>query len=120
MKGHLQAGEMAKRPYLLMTGIEETTDDQPIYFARVLEMDGCFGQGETREESIEDLRLAMMDFIESLLEDELYVPEPSKLVNTTVSAGSNTTVSFVAQGKRLQQKPNELHQDSYLLSSHVN
>ena len=65
MKRHLQAEEMAKRPYLLMTGIEETTDNQPIYFARVLEMDGCFGQGETREESIEDLRLAMMELLKS-------------------------------------------------------
>ena len=65
MKRHLQAEEMAKRPYLLMTGIEETTDNQPIYFARVLEMDGCFGQGEIREESIEDLRLAMMELLKS-------------------------------------------------------
>ncbi len=120
MNARAQAEELANRPYLLMTSIEETTDEEPIYFARVLEMDGCFGQGETREESIEDLRLAMMDFIESLLEDELYVPEPSKLVNTTVSAGANTTVSFVAQGKKLQQKSNELYRDSYILSSHVN
>jgi hypothetical protein len=32
-------------------------------------MDGCFGQGETHEAVIEDSRLAMVDFIESLLED---------------------------------------------------
>lgn len=60
-----------------MTGIEETTDDQPIYFARVLEMDGCFGQGETHEEAIEDLHLAMVDFIEGLMQDGLHVPKPN-------------------------------------------
>lgn len=116
----MQAEQLAQRPYLLMTSIEESTDDQPIYFARVLEMDGCFGQGETREEAIEDLQLAMVDFIESLIEDGLYVPEPSKLTNATVSTGSKTTVTFVGQGNRLKPKENKIYHDSYLLSSHKN
>ena len=68
MNTHVQAVKLASRPYLLMTALEETTEDEPIYFARVLEMDGCFGQGETPEAAAEDLQLAMVDFIESLLE----------------------------------------------------
>jgi predicted RNase H-like HicB family nuclease len=120
MDMHIQAEQLAQRPYLLMTSIEESTDDQPIYFARVLEMDGCFGQGETREEAITDLQLAMVDFIESLMEDGLYVPEPSKLVSTTVSTGSETTVTFVGQGSRLKPKRSEIYHDSYLLSPHKN
>ena len=48
MKNRAKAEELAKRSYILMTSVGETTDDQPIYFARVLEMEGCFGQGETR------------------------------------------------------------------------
>lgn len=120
MDTRMQAEQLAQRPYLLMTSVEETTDDQPIYFARVLEMDGCFGQGETREKAIEDLQLAMIDFIESLMEDGLYVPEPSRLVNTTISTGSKTTISFVGQGNRLKPKRNEIYRDSYLLSSHRN
>ncbi len=116
----MQAEQLAQRPYLLMTSIEENTDDQPIFFARVLEMDGCFGQGETREEAIKDLQLAMVDFIESLIEDGLYVPEPSRLINTTVSTGAKTTVTFEGQGNRLKQKNNESYRDAYLLSSHKN
>src|SRR3972149_767820 len=65
MDTRTKAEELAKRPYVFMTSVEETTDNQPIYFARVLEMDGCFGQGKTREESIEDLRLAMMELLKS-------------------------------------------------------
>ncbi|HQV94429.1 MAG TPA: type II toxin-antitoxin system HicB family antitoxin [Anaerolineales bacterium] len=120
MDMRMQAEQLAQRPYLLMTSVEESTDDEPIYFARVLEMDGCFGQGDTREEAIEDLQLAMIDFIESLIEDGLYVPEPSKLVNTTISTGSKTTISFVGQGNRLKPKRSEMYRDSYLLSSHRN
>ena len=66
MDTRAQAELLAKRPYIITTALEETTDDQPIYFARALEMDGCFGQGETSEAAVEDLRLAMVDFIESL------------------------------------------------------
>lgn len=120
MDTRTQAEQLAQRPYLLMTSIEESTDDQPIYFARVLEMDGCFGQGNTREEAIEDLQLALVDFIESLIEDGLYVPEPSKLINTSTGTGSGTTISFVGQGKQLKPKKDEIYYDSYLLSSHNN
>ncbi len=120
MNTHSQAEQLAQRPYLLVTSIEETTDEQPIYFARILEMDGCFGQGETREEAIEDLKLAMTDFIESLIEDGLHVPEPSKLINTTKGTSTETTVTFIGEGKKLQQKQNEFHRDAYVLSSHKN
>ena len=112
------AEELAKRPYLVMTSVEETTDNQPIHFARVLEMDGCFGQGETREKALEDLHLAMVDFIESLLEDGLLVPEPTPLVNTTVSTAAGSTLTFIGKGKKLQQKQEEIYRDTYVLSAH--
>jgi predicted RNase H-like HicB family nuclease len=124
-----KAEELARRPYLIMTSLEETTDNEPIYFARVLEMDGCFGQGNSREDAIHDLQLAMVDFIESLIEDGLEVPAPSRLVktsspletnrllNTTVSTSSEKTITFAGQGKMLQLKQNEVYLDTYLLSS---
>ena len=113
MDTRAEAEELARRPYLIMTSIEETTDDQPIYFARVLEMDGCFGQGATRDEAISDLRSAMVDFIESLLDDGLLVPEPTK-VDSTVGTSTQGVFAFVAQGKKLQ-KQNENYQDDYVL-----
>jgi len=113
MDTHAKAEELAKRPYLIMTSIEETTDDQPIHFARVLEMDGCFGQGATRGDAIADLRLAMVDFIESLLEDGLSVPEPTK-IDSTVGTSTQGVFAFVAQGRKLQ-KQYENYQDDFVL-----
>ncbi len=112
------AEELAKRPYLVMISVQETTDNQPIHFARVLEMDGCFGQGETREQALKDLHLAMVDFIESLLEDGLPIPEPTPLVNTTIGTASETTLTFIGKGKKLHQKQNEIYRDTYVLSAH--
>lgn len=119
MENRAVAEKLAKRPYLLMTSVEETTDDQPIYFARVLELDGCFGQGESRKEALEDLQLAMVDFIESLLVDGLPVPPPTPLVNTTVNTSAELTLTFVGEGKKLHPKHTEAYRDVYALSAQV-
>ena len=108
-----KAEELARRSYLIMTSIEETTDGQPIYFSRVFEMDGCFGQGPTRDQAVADLRLAMADFIESLLEDELPVPEPTK-IDSTLGTSTQGNFTFIAHGKKLQ-KQSENYQDDYVI-----
>jgi predicted RNase H-like HicB family nuclease len=77
MDNKIKANLLAERPYILKVTLDQTTDDQPVYFANVLEVEGCFGQGTTQEEAIADLKLAMVDFIESLLDDNMPVPEPS-------------------------------------------
>ena len=109
------AERLAKQPYIITTTIEETTDNQPIYLARVLELEGCFGQGETRSAAIEDLRLAMVDFIESLLEDGLPVPEPTQLLSPTLGTAFQATYTFLKQGKNLQLKQPEIYPDEYFL-----
>lgn len=108
-----KAEKLANRSYFIMTSIEETTDGQPIHFARVLEMDGCFGQGNTRDLAIADLRLAMADYIESLLEDNLPVPEPTR-VDSTLGTSTQGNFTFIAHGKKLQ-KQSENYQDDYVL-----
>ncbi|MCL5611680.1 MAG: type II toxin-antitoxin system HicB family antitoxin [Chloroflexi bacterium] len=118
MDTRTKAEELATRPYVIMTSVEKTTDDQPIYFARVLEMDGCFGQGKTREAAIEDLHLAMVDFIESLVEDGLPVPKPTPLEHTLGTA-TQGAFTFTKQGQTLQPKPNDAHRDVYLLFAHA-
>lgn len=124
-----KAEELARRPYLTMTSLEETTDNEPIYFARVLEINGCFGQGKTHEEAVKDLQLAMVDFIESLIEDGLEVPEPRRLMrpnelvetksllNTTVSTSSEKTITFAGHGKMLHPKQSEIYLDTYVFST---
>ena len=118
MDTRAKAEELARRPYLIRTSLEETTDDQPIHFARVLEIDGCFGQGATRDEANADLRSALVDFIESLLEDELPVPEPTK-VDSTIGTSTQGVFTFIAQGKKLQRQ-NENYQDDYVLLAQAN
>jgi predicted RNase H-like HicB family nuclease len=119
MDRHAKAEELAKRPYLLLTSLEETTEGQPIYFARVLEINGCFGQGESPEEAISDLRLAMVDFIESLLEDGLTAPDPVKLIETTLGTAVQGSYTFTKQENTLKPKQNELDQNAYFLTAQV-
>ena len=114
---HTKAEALAKLPYIIMTAIDETTDNQPIYFARATEVEGCFGQGETHEAAVEDLRLALVDFIESLLEDGLPVPEPTSLFRPTLGTATQGGFTFTKQGEGLQQKQDEASQDVYFLSA---
>ena len=116
MDTHAQAELLANRSYMIMTALDETTDDQPIYFARALEMDGCLGQGETREAAIEDLRLAMVDFIESLIKDGLPIPEPTPLLKPTLGTATQGAFTFTKQGKGFQPKQDEAKRDVYFLS----
>jgi predicted RNase H-like HicB family nuclease len=121
MDTRAKAEALAKRPYLVMTTIEETTDNQPIYFARALELEGCFGQGETREAAVEDLRLATVDFIESLLEDGLPVPEPTPLFNPTLGTATQGAFTFttIKNNNRLQPKQSQTYRDEYFLLAHA-
>jgi predicted RNase H-like HicB family nuclease len=98
-----------------MTSVETTTAGDPITFARVLEIEGCFGQGENRAAAIQDLRLALVDFIESLLADGLPVPGPAQL-NPTLGTASYSVFTFVKEGKKLQPRPIDVNQDAYILS----
>ena len=100
-----------------MTSVDTTTEGNPVYLARALEVEGCFGQGETHEAAIEDLRLALVDFIESLLEDGLPVPEPTPLFKPTLGTATQGAFTFTKQGKGLQPKQDQAYRDVYFLSA---
>lgn len=106
------AQELAARPYLIMKLKDETTTGTPIYLARALEIENCFGQGATPEEAEQDFRAALVDFIEGLLEDGLRVPDPARLAKTE-NTGIVTTVTLVNKGTQAA-KVNS--QNSYLLA----
>jgi len=80
-----KAEKLARRPYIIKVLRDQTTDDQPIYFARNPELEGCFGQGNTLIEAADDLLDARIDYILSLLEDGLPVPGPNRLSTTSAS-----------------------------------
>lgn len=101
-----QAKELAIRPYFIKVVRDETTEDESIYLAHVLELEGCFGQGETPEAAVVDLKSAMVDYIASLLEDSLPVPSPADLVTTTSSTTGRTfTVTNYAPDLNIVSNP---------------
>jgi len=87
-----QAKELAMRPYTIKVDRDETTENEPIYLAHVLELEGCFGQGKNPDAAKADLKSAMVDFIASLLEDGLPVPEPAEL---TITISTTTSKTFI-------------------------
>lgn len=108
------AKKLSLRPYLVMYAKSETTDGQPIYNARTLEIDGCIGQGDTPEDAIQDLRDALIDYIEDLLEDGLEVPEPIQLVRTE-GARTTTTIKLSNRHETKDAQQRQV-QDPMLLS----
>jgi predicted RNase H-like HicB family nuclease len=110
-----EAEKLASRPYIFMTSVDTTTAGHPVHFARVYEIEGCFGQGDTREEAIDDLRLALVDFIESLLEDELPVPGPAE-ISPTFGTAAKGSYTFIREGRKLQPKPVEARKEAYILA----
>jgi predicted RNase H-like HicB family nuclease len=101
-----QAKELATRSYFIKVIRDETTEGEPIYLAQVLELEGCFGQGESPEAAIADLKAAMVDYIASLLEDNLPVPNPADLITTTSSTFSKTlTITNYAVNQNIVFNP---------------
>jgi len=76
-----RAEQLSKQPYFFRVDRSIATDGERVYVATVIGLDGCMGQGDTFEEAIQDVRTALVDFIESLLEDGLPVPEPTRTPN---------------------------------------
>jgi hypothetical protein len=50
-------------------------------------MVNCVGHGDTELDALQDVRQAMIDYIESLLQDDLPVPPPIEGMPLSVSVG---------------------------------
>lgn len=81
-----EAKALAARPYTIVAEPSETTDGEPSWVAYVMELEGCKGQGQNEEEAVADARLVMVDFIETMLEYGVAVPEPQRPRTSTVGA----------------------------------
>lgn len=95
-----EAIALARRPYTIEIVPDETTDGDSAYTAFVRELEGCLGQGATAEEAEADVRLAMIDFIASLLEDGLPVPEPAEHANVTATHGTAVVLDPLPKPER--------------------
>jgi predicted RNase H-like HicB family nuclease len=86
----IQAEKLSELPYTVEVALDETTDGEPVYLARVPELEGCIAQGRTMDDALESLREAKADYITSLLEDGVNVPLPSALASITATGSSAT------------------------------
>jgi predicted RNase H-like HicB family nuclease len=73
----LRAAKLADRPYAVKLTLERLRDGSVVYVASVRELMGCLAQGATRKEAIAELDEVLTEYIESILEDGLEVPEPA-------------------------------------------
>jgi predicted RNase H-like HicB family nuclease len=114
-----KAKRLAELPYSVEVAKDETTDGEPVYLARIPELEGCIAQGETIEQAVEDLHQAKIDYIQSLLEDGLPVPKPALRATRTISS-SSVTVTLSNRLKEIggsnQEKPSRLYEAALLTS----
>ena len=73
-----KAKSLASRGYLITIQLDHTSDGDNIYFAQCEELDGCMAQGRTPDEAVQNMVVALEDFIYFLLEDEMPIPKPSQ------------------------------------------
>lgn len=78
------AEQLAARHYFTVVNREKTEDGEYYYVATHPDLPGCVADGETPEETKQELAKARVDFFYFLLEDNLSVPEP-KTHEVTIS-----------------------------------
>lgn len=80
------AQKLADRPYAIEIMRDETTTGKPIFLLSHLELEGCMAQGQTIGEGLESLKEATKEYILSLLEDGVDIPQPAIMASVTTSA----------------------------------
>lgn len=73
-----QAEELAARSYAVVIMQDETTEGKPVIAVSHPDLPGCRSHGKTIQEALTNLEDARVEYILSLLEDELPVPTPAQ------------------------------------------
>lgn len=84
---------LAKSGYSITIQVEQTSNGENLFFAQCQELDGCMAQGKTPEEAIENIYIAIEDFIYFLLEDKMPIPEPSCFQTMDVASSVSKEVN---------------------------
>jgi len=92
-----QAEILVGQPYTVDMSRDETTDGKFVYLATHPELPGCMAQGITIEEAKVNLKEVAAEYILSLLEDKLSVPEPQVKTSGTFSYTSNIRIYNVQE-----------------------
>ena len=78
--------------YSVQIEVDQTTETEtPIFLASIRELPGCMAQGATIEEAMKILAEVKIEFIESLLEDNLPIPVPAGIATRTASLAEPDT-----------------------------
>lgn len=87
-----KAEELAQEnAYSVQIEADQTTESEtPIFLASIRELPGCMAQGVTVAEAMKNLAEVKIEFIESLLEDNLSVPVGIPLTRTASLAEPDT------------------------------
>ena len=80
MKGTKDLNYYMSLPYTTRIVVCVDSGSAPPYMAQVDELPGCEAQGASEAEALEELADARRLFIETMIEDGVEIPEPTKLV----------------------------------------
>jgi predicted RNase H-like HicB family nuclease len=91
-----KAKQLSFQNYALKMEEDVLSDGSPIFLASNPELQGCKSQGRTIDEAVFNLAEARIDYIYSLLEDDLPVPEPV-IVNTSTGTFPDAVATYVRE-----------------------
>jgi predicted RNase H-like HicB family nuclease len=98
-----EAMKLASRPYTVSYETDTLVNGEHVYLLRNPELPAVKAQGESLEEANQNLEEARTDYIYSLLEDGLPVPEPATSASTGSSAnGQVWTIRAKNDGNETQ------------------
>lgn len=90
-----QAKQLASRDYQTIFERDILSNGKTVFIARNPELEGCKSQGYTKDEARKNLDLARIDYIYSLLEDNITPPEPIASDETQTGNVENSTTYHV-------------------------
>jgi predicted RNase H-like HicB family nuclease len=117
-----KAIEIAAKNYSVVTFEEKDSNGQPIFLARIQEFYGCMAQGNSKEEALENLREASIDYIYSLLIDNLEIPQPTRIIFSsfeTKNIPEDENVFIVNKTISFEQKANKTKKSQYFVEAKV-
>jgi antitoxin HicB len=100
MKMKMEINQYLKKPYARIL----VPADDGTYFAEILEFPGCFAQGDTPNQAMENLDKVAIDWIQSAIELGQQIPGP------------NLNVSY--SGRIALRLPKSIHRRSAMLAEH--
>ena len=102
------ARQLAERQYLeVLIEVDRLSDGSTVYVLGHPELKNCMAQGSSMRDAREELASARYEYILSLLEDGMDVPEPAQRIERTegTALGNVINITFSETDSETQVKP---------------